>query len=117
MRKGLECDDDKRNISVVICDTDIHLYYITVNQVMVACPIGTLGSVASMLAATLYQGNHDMDHKLWNIGSIERDMLHIYMQVLLEVATYQWKIHNRKIEIISLIVKFSSMSYTILAFN
>jgi hypothetical protein len=80
---------------------------------MVACPIGTLGSVASMLAATLYQGNHDMDHKLWNIGSIERDMLHIYMQVLLEVATYQWKIHNRKIEIISLIVKFSSMSYTI----
>jgi hypothetical protein len=66
MRKGLECDDDKRNISVVICDTDIHLYYITVNQVMVACPIGTLGSVASMLAATLYQGNPDTNHKFIN---------------------------------------------------
>jgi hypothetical protein len=30
-------------------------------------PNGTLGSVASLLAATLYQGNPDMNHKLWNI--------------------------------------------------
>ena len=37
---------------------------------------GTLGSVASLLAATLYQGNPDRNHKLWNI--------HINMQVLLE---------------------------------
>ena len=28
-------------------------------------PKGTLGSVASLLAATLYQGNHDRNHKLW----------------------------------------------------
>ena len=31
-------------------------------------PKGTLGSVvASLLAATLYQGNPDKKHKLWNI--------------------------------------------------
>jgi hypothetical protein len=45
-------------------------------------PKGTLGSVASLLAATLYQGNPDMNHKLWNIVSSERYILH--MQVLLE---------------------------------
>ena len=43
---------------------------------------GTLGSVASLLAATLYQGNLDRNHKLWNIVSSERYILH--MQVLLE---------------------------------
>ena len=36
---------------------------------------GTLGSVASLLAATLYQGNSDRNHKLWNIVSIERYIL------------------------------------------
>jgi hypothetical protein len=30
-------------------------------------PRGTLGSVASLLAATLYQGNPDRNHKPWNI--------------------------------------------------
>jgi hypothetical protein len=45
-------------------------------------PKGTLGSVASLLAATLYQGNPDRNHKLWNIVSSERYILH--MQVLLE---------------------------------
>ena len=34
-----------------------------------ALPKGTLGSVASLLAATLYQGNPDRNHKLWNIVS------------------------------------------------
>ena len=43
---------------------------------------GTLGSVASLLATTLYQGNPDRKHKLWNIVSIERYILH--MQVPLE---------------------------------
>ena len=43
-------------------------------------PKGTLSSVASLLAATLYQGNPDRKHKLWNIVSSERDILH--MQVL-----------------------------------
>jgi hypothetical protein len=32
-------------------------------------------------AATLYQGNPDMNHKLWNIVSTEKYILH--MQVLL----------------------------------
>jgi hypothetical protein len=45
-------------------------------------PRGTLGSVASLLAATLYQGITDRNHKLWNIVAIERYILH--MQVLLE---------------------------------
>jgi hypothetical protein len=35
-------------------------------------PKGTLGSVASLLAATLYQGNPDRNHKLWNIVSSGR---------------------------------------------
>ena len=45
-------------------------------------PRGTLGSVASLLAATLYQGKLDKNRKLWNIVSTERYILH--MQVLLE---------------------------------
>jgi hypothetical protein len=44
-------------------------------------PIGTLGSVASLLAATLYLGNLDMNHRRWHIVSTERYILH--MQVLL----------------------------------
>ena len=40
-------------------------------------PKGTIGSVASLLASTLYQGNPDRNHKLWNIVSSERDILHI----------------------------------------
>ena len=35
-------------------------------------PIGTIGPVASLLAATLYQGNHDRNHMLWNIVLTER---------------------------------------------
>jgi hypothetical protein len=38
---------------------------------------GTLGPVASLLAATLYQGNPDRNHKLWNIVSTERYILHM----------------------------------------
>jgi hypothetical protein len=45
-------------------------------------PKGILGSVASLLAATLYQGNPDRNNKLWKIVSSERYILH--MQVLLE---------------------------------
>jgi hypothetical protein len=36
---------------------------------------GTLASVGSLLAATLYQGNSDANHKLWNIVSTERYIL------------------------------------------
>jgi hypothetical protein len=43
----------------------------------------TLDSVASLLAATLYQGNPNRNHQLWNIVSTERYMFgdfvdHIY---------------------------------------
>jgi hypothetical protein len=58
-------------------------------------PKGTLGSVASLLAATLYQGHPDRNHKLWNIVSSERDIFHI-------------QVHNGKIEIISFVVKVRS---------
>ena len=34
-------------------------------------PKGTRGSVAALLAATLYQGNYARNHKLWNIISSE----------------------------------------------
>jgi hypothetical protein len=71
----------------------MHIYSVTVNQivggdcnifkVMISTePLGTLGSLASLLAATLYKGNHDRNHKLWNIISTEGYILH--MQVLLE---------------------------------
>jgi hypothetical protein len=36
---------------------------------------GSLGSVASLLAVTLYQGNPDRHHKLWNIVSTQRYIL------------------------------------------
>jgi hypothetical protein len=49
-------------------------------------PKGTLGSVAFLLAATLYQGNPVRNHKLWNIVSSERYILH--MQVLLEMLLH-----------------------------
>jgi hypothetical protein len=48
----------------------------------IVAPRGTLGSVASLLAATLYHGNPDRNHKLWNIVSTERYIRH--MQVLLQ---------------------------------
>jgi hypothetical protein len=40
-------------------------------------PKGIIGSVASLLAATLYQGNPDRNDKLWNIVSSERYILHM----------------------------------------
>jgi hypothetical protein len=89
MRKGPGSVYDKWKISVVICDTNIHNDQPShggdrrVFGVMTSTlPKGTLGSVASLLAATLYQGNSYRNHKLWNIVSSERYILH--MQVLLE---------------------------------
>jgi hypothetical protein len=70
-------------------------------------PKGTLGSVASLLAAMLYQGNIDRNHKLWNIASSERCIYSI-CRCCWNVATYKWKVHNGKIEIISFIVNFRS---------
>ena len=53
--------------------------------------IGTLCTVACLLAAILYQETHDWN-KLWNIVSTERDILHI--QALLEccyMESSQWE--------------------------
>ena len=41
---------------------------------------GTLGAVASLLAATLYQGNPDRNHKLWNIVCKAADTTYIEIQ-------------------------------------
>ena len=90
-------------------------YSLTVNQVVVATVKlskwwlqlnedfwRTISSVASLLAANLYQGNPDRNHKLWNIIPTERDIL--YMQVLLGCCYIrdQWKVG--KIEIIPFVV-------------
>jgi hypothetical protein len=89
MRKGPGSVYDKWKISVVICDTDIpqrqpsHGGDRKLFKVMTSTlPKGTLGSVASLLTATLYQGNPYRNHKLWDIVAYERYILH--MQVLLE---------------------------------
>jgi len=42
-------------------------------------PPKTLDSVASLLAATIYQGNLDRKCKFWNIASTEIDILHVHM--------------------------------------
>ena len=104
--------DDKWNISV-------DRYSITVNQVMVATVklskwrlTSNLGSVASLLAATIYQGNPDRNHKLWNIVSTE-----IYTPYAGAVATYKWKVHNPKIEIISFVVMFRSEPHLTINFD
>ena len=60
-------------------------------------------SVASLLAATLYLGNHDRNKlicKIYQVYSICR--------CCWNVATYNWKVQNGKIEIISFNVKFRS---------
>jgi hypothetical protein len=53
-------------------------------------PKGTLGSVASLLAATLYQENPDRNHKLWNIVSSERYIYSI-CRCCWNVATYKFE--------------------------
>jgi hypothetical protein len=47
-------------------------------------------------------GNPDRNHKLWNIESTERYISrHCW-----NVATCKWKVHTRKIEIMSFVVVF-----------
>jgi hypothetical protein len=70
-------------------------------------PKGTVGSVASLLAATLYI-------KEFLIGTTSSGILYhlrdIYSicRCCWNVATYKWKVHNGKIEIISFVIKFRS---------
>jgi hypothetical protein len=67
-----------------------------------------------LLVAILYQRNHDSGHKLWNIYQLRYIHIYIYIYIYCicrfcwNVATYKWRIHNGKIEIISYVVKFRS---------
>jgi hypothetical protein len=47
----------------------------------------TIGSVSSLLAATLYLGNSDRNHKLWNIGSTERYIFHATGEIKIKDTT------------------------------
>ena len=97
MRKGLWSAYHKWNISVVICDTDFHSgqpshggdrkTFEVMNSTL---PKGTIGSVASLLAATLYQRNPDRNHKVWNIISSERFILHMEVKSSLEYNDFQY---------------------------
>jgi hypothetical protein len=71
-----------RSLVLYVCFVDRCLFFCTFSfdhchggdrkifEVMTSnLPRGTLGSVASLLAATLYQGNPDRNHKLSNIVS------------------------------------------------
>jgi hypothetical protein len=62
--------------------------------------------IANIFAITLYQGNPDRNHKLWNIVSSED--IYSICRCCWNVATYKWNVHNGKIEIISFVVKFRS---------
>ena len=45
--------------------------------------LGSLGSTTFLIAATLYQGNNDMNHKLWNIVSTEINSLYTWAAAIL----------------------------------
>jgi hypothetical protein len=60
-----------------------------------------------LLAETLYQGNPDKNHNLWNIVSTERDILH--MQVLASAPLhYQGDLVGRIVLRVSLPIEGSS---------
>jgi hypothetical protein len=69
--------------------------------------VGILGWVGSLLAATLYRGNTERNHKLWNIVSTERHILHIFCW---NVATYKCEVRNGEIVIISFVLNLPSLS-------
>jgi hypothetical protein len=59
----------------------LYVYFVD-RRLSSTLPKGTLGSVASLLAATLYQGYSDRNNKLWNIVSSERYILHMQVRRL-----------------------------------
>ena len=69
--------------------------------------IGILGSVGSLLAATLYQENTWRNHRLCDIVSTERYILHIFCW---NAATYKCEVRNRKIVIISFVLNRPSLA-------
>jgi len=110
MRKEPGSAYDKRNITVVICDTDIPWSWCdrkTFEVMTSTYAIRILGSVDSLLAAILYQGNTERNHKLWDIVSTERYILHIFCW---NVATYKFEVRNGKIVIISFVLNRPSLA-------
>ena len=73
MRKGRDCNYNKQIISVVICDTDITSWLTSYDFNLIAMNLGLVGS---LLAETLYQGNPDRNHKLWNTIATKIYILH-----------------------------------------
>jgi hypothetical protein len=78
-RKWRDCDYVKRYISVIIYDAYItYRLWCDVMWCDVMWWLSTeplrrpLGSVASLLASTFFQGIHDRNHMLWIIGWTER---------------------------------------------
>ena len=67
----------------------------------------TLYFTTKMLAATLYQENTGRNHRLWDIVSTERYILHIFCW---NVATYKCEVRNGKIVIISFVLNRPSLS-------
>ena len=51
--------------------------------------------MASLLAATIYQGNRDMNHRLWNFGSTEGYIIYNAYAgtagMLLYINSSQWE--------------------------
>jgi hypothetical protein len=88
----------KQFIQRIISVGILVVYYIVIDILeLVSIKIsGILGSVASLLATTLYQGNHigttssGISYQLRDIYSICR--------CCWNVATYEWKVHNGKIQ-------------------
>ena len=84
--------------TVIFCGDDLTL------------PLQNLGFVASLLAAILHHGNLKRRHKLWNIVSTQRDILHMHEQLeYCYIKTCKWKVHNGKIEMISVVVVFFTL--------
>jgi len=69
-------------------------------------PIGTRGSVVSLLAATIF---HEILIESTNSGMLD-PLTYIYYICMYcwNDVTYKWKIHNGKIVIISFVVRFRS---------
>jgi hypothetical protein len=67
-------------------------------------PIGNLGSVVSLLAATLF---HEILIETTSSGMSDqlRDIYSICRYCWI-IVTYKWKVHNGKIVIISFVVRF-----------
>ena len=56
---------------------------------------GTFGSVTSLLAATLYQGNLDRNNKLWNIISTDIYILHMKVKIVSDpLSSFPVGIHH-----------------------